>query len=155
MLLAVTNLEKSFGDTVAVRGASFRIATGQVLSLLGPSGCGKTTTLRMIAGFERPLSGSILLGGRDITALPARKRNIGMVFQSYALFPHMNAAENVAFGLEMRKIGRADRDRRVARALDMVRMSKLGDRAPRNLSGGQQQRIALARALVIEPHLLL
>ena len=155
MFLEVTGIQKSFGDTLAVRSASFRIETGQVLSLLGPSGCGKTTTLRMIAGFERPISGSISLGGRDITTLPARKRNVGMVFQSYALFPHMNAAENVAFGLDMRKVGRAERDRRVARALDIVRMSKLGERAPKMLSGGQQQRIALARALVIEPDLLL
>jgi ABC-type Fe3+/spermidine/putrescine transport system ATPase subunit len=155
MFLEATNLQKSFGDALAVREATFRIGAGQVLSLLGPSGCGKTTTLRMIAGFEQPSAGTILLGGRDITALPARKRNVGMVFQSYALFPHMSAAENVAFGLEMRRVSRTDRDMRVARALDMVRMSKLGDRVPKKLSGGQQQRIALARALVIEPDLLL
>jgi putative spermidine/putrescine transport system ATP-binding protein len=155
MFLEITNLRKSFGDMLAVREATLRIETGQVLSLLGPSGCGKTTTLRMIAGFEQPSAGRIVLGGRDITGLSARKRNIGMVFQSYALFPHMSAAENVAFGLEMRRIGRAERDRRVTRALDMVRMAKFGDRLPKMLSGGQQQRIALARALIIEPDLLL
>src|SRR5262245_8764559 len=155
MFLELVNLQKSFAGTPAVRAASFRIERGQVLSLLGPSGCGKTTTLRMIAGFEQPTGGRVLLGGSDITALPARKRNIGMVFQSYALFPHMSAAQNVAFGLEMRRIGRHDRERRVARALDIVRMSKLADRMPKQLSGGQQQRVALARALVIEPDLLL
>jgi putative spermidine/putrescine transport system ATP-binding protein len=155
MLLELIDLQKSFGETPAVRAATCRIETGRVLSLLGPSGCGKTTTLRMIAGFEQPTGGQILLGGRNVTAVPARKRNVGMVFQSYALFPHMSAAQNVAFGLEMRGIGRADRERRVARALDIVRMSKLADRMPKQLSGGQQQRIALARALVIEPDLLL
>jgi ABC-type Fe3+/spermidine/putrescine transport system ATPase subunit len=155
MTLEVTALDKRFGDIEAVRQVGFRLGPGQVLSLLGPSGCGKTTTLRMIAGFERPSGGAIALGGRDITYLPARLRNIGMVFQSYALFPHLSAAENVAFGLDMRNVGRAERDARVKRALDVVRMSGLGDRMPKHLSGGQQQRIALARALVIEPDLLL
>ena len=154
-MLETVELDKAFGPIVAVRNVSFGLAPGQFLSLLGPSGCGKTTTLRMIAGFEQPSAGRIVLGGRDITGLAARKRNIGMVFQSYALFPHMTAAQNVSFGLEMRNIGRAERDRRVARALDIVRMSRFGERTPKNLSGGQQQRIALARALVIEPDLLL
>ena len=138
-----------------MRDTSFALGPGKVLSLLGPSGCGKTTTLRMIAGFEAPTAGNIELGGRDITRLPARKRNIGMVFQSYALFPHLNAAENVAFGLEMRRLA-SGRTRR-------ARPSRSGYRADgrvrgtyaEELSGGQQQRIALASALVIEPDLLL
>src|SRR5215217_4377516 len=112
-MLEAIGLDKAFGPVVAVRNVSFALAPGQFLSLLGPSGCGKTTTLRMIAGFEQPTAGRIKLGERDITGLPARRRNIGMVFQSYALFPHMNAAQNVAFGLEMRNIARAERDRRV------------------------------------------
>jgi putative spermidine/putrescine transport system ATP-binding protein len=111
--------------------------------------------LRMIAGFERPTAGHVYLESQNITRLPARQRNIGMVFQSYALFPHLTAADNVAFGLDMRRVGRAERDKRLARALDMVRMKGYGDRLPKSLSGGQQQRIALARALVIEPDLLL
>ncbi|MFM9844508.1 MAG: ABC transporter ATP-binding protein [Dongiaceae bacterium] len=155
MHLETIQLCKAFDDALAVREASFQIERGQVLSLLGPSGCGKTTTLRMIAGFEPPTSGRIMLGGRDITELPARKRNIGMVFQSYALFPHMTAAQNVAFGLDMRNILRSERKDRVSRALEIVRMASLSDRMPRMLSGGQQQRVALARALVIEPDLLL
>ncbi|MEA2780352.1 MAG: putative spermidine/putrescine transport system ATP-binding protein [Rhodospirillaceae bacterium] len=155
MTLIVSDLHKSFGDFQAVRGVSFELNEGDVLSLLGPSGCGKTTTLRMLAGFEQPTAGSIRLKGRDITRLPARRRNIGMVFQSYALFPHMNAAENVAFGLEMRNLGRAECQDRVRRALDIVRMASYADRSPKSLSGGQQQRIALARALVVNPDLLL
>lgn len=154
-MLEVTQLDKQFGQVEAVRNVSFRLESGQFLSLLGPSGCGKTTTLRMIAGFEQPSHGTIALGGRDITNMPARRRNIGMVFQSYALFPHLTAADNVAFGLHMRQVGRAEREARVARALDIVRMKGFGDRVPKSLSGGQQQRIALARALVIEPDLLL
>jgi ABC-type Fe3+/spermidine/putrescine transport system ATPase subunit len=155
MGLEVQSLHKSFGAFAAVRGVSFELKTGNVLSLLGPSGCGKTTTLRMIAGFESPSSGRILIGGRDVTGLAARRRNIGMVFQSYALFPHLSAVENVAFGLDARHVNRADRERRVKRALDIVRMAGFETRMPKLLSGGQQQRIALARALVIEPDLLL
>jgi ABC-type Fe3+/spermidine/putrescine transport system ATPase subunit len=155
MTLETRALTKSFGDFLAVDRVSFSLPDGKVLSLLGPSGCGKTTTLRMIAGFEQPTAGEVYLEGRDITRLPARQRNIGMVFQSYALFPHLTAADNVAFGLHMRRVGRAEREKRVARALDMVRMKGYGDRLPKSLSGGQQQRIALARALVIEPDLLL
>jgi putative spermidine/putrescine transport system ATP-binding protein len=155
MALETRSLTKKFGNFLAVDSVSFQLPAGKVLSLLGPSGCGKTTTLRMIAGFEQPTAGNILLEGRDITRLPARQRNIGMVFQSYALFPHLTAADNVAFGLHMRRIARSDRDKRVARALEMVRMKTYGDRLPKSLSGGQQQRIALARALVIEPDLLL
>jgi putative spermidine/putrescine transport system ATP-binding protein len=155
MTLKTSSLSKSFGNFVAVRDVDLALPTGKVLSLLGPSGCGKTTTLRMIAGFELPTSGRVHLAERDITHVPARRRNIGMVFQSYALFPHLTAADNVAFGLHMRKVARAERDSRVARALDIVRMQGFGDRLPKSLSGGQQQRIALARALVIEPDLLL
>jgi ABC-type Fe3+/spermidine/putrescine transport system ATPase subunit len=155
MGLEVQSLHKFFGVFEAVRGVSFELKTGNVLSLLGPSGCGKTTTLRMIAGFEFPSNGRILIGGRDVTGRAARWRNIGMVFQSYALFPHLSAAENVAFGLDARHVGRADRERRVKRALDIVRMSGFEGRMPKLLSGGQQQRVALARALVIEPDLLL
>jgi putative spermidine/putrescine transport system ATP-binding protein len=155
MTLEVQALQKSFGAFEAVRSVSFRLDPGQVLSLLGPSGCGKTTTLRMIAGFEDPSAGRILLKGRDIAHVPARRRNIGMVFQSYALFPHLSAADNVAFGLEMRDLARPERERRVQSALDLVRMEALAHRMPAKLSGGQQQRIALARALVIEPDLLL
>jgi ABC-type Fe3+/spermidine/putrescine transport system ATPase subunit len=155
MALAVSSLHKTFGTFEAVKGVSFTLNTGNVLSLLGPSGCGKTTTLRMIAGFELPTSGRISLGNRDITQLAARRRNIGMVFQSYALFPHLSAAENVAFGLDARHVSRADREHRVKRVLEIVRMNGFEARMPKQLSGGQQQRIALARALVIEPDLLL
>jgi ABC-type Fe3+/spermidine/putrescine transport system ATPase subunit len=155
MSIELVALNKTFGSFAAVRDVSLAVPEGQVLSLLGPSGCGKTTTLRIIAGFEVPSSGRVLVKGRDVTAVPARQRNIGMVFQSYALFPHLSVAENVAFGLDMRDVAKVDRDRRVARALDVVRMKGFAERMPRQLSGGQQQRIALARALVIEPDLLL
>ena len=155
MTIKLDRIEKSFGEFHAVKGVSFSLSQGQVLSLLGPSGCGKTTTLRMIAGFEQPSAGTICLAGRDITHASARHRNIGMVFQSYALFPHMSVAGNVAFGLRMRGMGRADRDERVRSALDIVRMEKFAERAPGQLSGGQQQRVALARALAIRPDILL
>ena len=155
MTLNLDYIEKSFGPFHAVKGVSFSLSQGEVLSLLGPSGCGKTTTLRMIAGFESPSAGTIHLAGRDITHMPARRRNIGMVFQSYALFPHMSVADNVSFGLRMRRIGRAERDERVRSALDIVHMSPFANRLPKNLSGGQQQRVALARALAIRPDILL
>jgi len=155
MSLELKTLSKRFGDFVAVDDVNISLAEGQVLSLLGPSGCGKTTTLRMVAGFEEPSSGEIIVKSRDITRIPARHRGIGMVFQSYALFPHLTVAENVAFGLEMKGVGRAERDERLTRALAVVRMEGFADRKPRQLSGGQQQRVALARALVIEPSLLL
>src|SRR3979411_2226130 len=130
-------------------------ADGEFLVLLGPSGCGKTTTLRIIAGFIEPTSGSVRLGNRDITALPPWQRNAGLVFQSYALFPHMTVAENTAFGLEMRKMPKAEMAPRITEALRLVRLDHLGDRLPRQLSGGQQQRWALARALVFQPDVLL
>ncbi|MBC9178323.1 ATP-binding cassette domain-containing protein, partial [Roseomonas ludipueritiae] len=139
----------------AVDQVSLGLPRGALLALLGPSGCGKTTTLRMIAGLETPDAGRIMVGGRDVTALPPHKRHMGVVFQSYALFPHMTAAGNVAFGLEMQGMPRAERARRAEAALELVGLSALATRKPRQLSGGQQQRVALARALAIEPDLLL
>src|SRR5882672_10125887 len=149
------DLAKSYGGTVAVSGVSLDIAQGELVALLGPSGCGKTTTLRMIAGFIEATTGRILIGGRDVTHLPPYRRDTGMVFQGYALFPHLNVAENVAFGLEMRRIGRDEIATRVAEALRLVRLEGLGGRLPRELSGGQQQRVALARALVVNPAVFL
>ncbi|MFZ5781849.1 MAG: ABC transporter ATP-binding protein [Pseudomonadota bacterium] len=153
--LALSSLSKHYGDFHAVREVSLQIADGEFLVLLGPSGCGKTTTLRMVAGFIEPSGGHVRLAGQDVTLLPPWKRNAGMVFQSYALFPHMTVAQNVAFGLEMRKLPRADIARRVEEALALVRLAGYGQRLPRQLSGGQQQRVALARALAIRPDVLL
>jgi putative spermidine/putrescine transport system ATP-binding protein len=153
--LSLNGLSKHYGDFYAVREVSLTIADGEFLVLLGPSGCGKTTTLRMVAGFIEPSAGHVRLAGQDVTLLPPWKRNAGMVFQSYALFPHMTVAQNVAFGLEMRKLPRADIERRVEEALALVRLSGYGGRLPRQLSGGQQQRVALARALAIRPDVLL
>ena len=146
---------KSYGPLQAVAGVSLSVARGEFVGLLGPSGCGKTTTLQMIAGFASPDRGSITLDGRDLTRIPANRRNVGIVFQSYALFPHMTVAGNIAFGLEMRKVPRAERDARVRAAIAQVALDGLADRHPRQLSGGQQQRVALARALVINPDVLL
>jgi putative spermidine/putrescine transport system ATP-binding protein len=148
-------LTKRYGDFHAVREFSLTIADGEFLVLLGPSGCGKTTTLRMVAGFIEPSAGHVRLAGQDVTLLPPWRRNAGMVFQSYALFPHMTVAQNVAFGLEMRKLPRADIERRVEEVLALVRLGGYGGRLPRQLSGGQQQRVALARALAIRPDVLL
>ena len=149
-------VRRSFdGQTDVVRDLSLDVARGEFLTLLGPSGSGKTTALMMLAGFERPDGGQILLDGQDITRTAPHRRNIGVVFQSYALFPHMSVAQNVAFPLEVRGLSRATRQERVARALDMVRLAAFGDRLPGQLSGGQQQRVALARALVFEPRLVL
>ena len=148
-------VSKRYGEFYAVRDLSLAIEEGELVVLLGPSGCGKTTTLRMIAGFVPVTSGRIHLGGRDVTRLPSYRRNTGLVFQGYALFPHLTAAENVAFGLEMRKLPPATVREKVAAALRLMRLDELGDRLPRQLSGGQQQRVALARALVIEPDALL
>ncbi len=153
--LQLENLSKHFGATVAVRNVSLDVGDGEFVVLLGPSGCGKTTTLRMIAGFVAPTTGRVHLDGREITALPPWKRNAGIVFQSYALFPHLTVAENVAFGLEMRKLSKAEIGPRVVEALRLVRLGSLGERLPRQLSGGQQQRVALARALAIHPDVLL
>jgi putative spermidine/putrescine transport system ATP-binding protein len=153
--LVLHNVSKRFGDAVAVEDLSFSVEPGEFVSILGPSGCGKTTTLRMIAGFERPDAGRIVLDGRDMTDVPPQRRNIGVVFQSYALFPHMTVFQNVAFGLEMRRIGRAEVEGAVASTLGLVRLGELAGRYPNQLSGGQQQRVALARALAIRPRLLL
>ena len=153
--LDIASLAKRYGDFYAVRDVTLSVADGEFLVLLGPSGCGKTTTLRMVAGFIEPTSGTVRLGGTDVTLLPPWKRNAGMVFQSYALFPHLSVAQNVAFGLVMRKLPRADIERRVEEVLALVRLQGYGGRLPRQLSGGQQQRVALARALAIRPDVLL
>ncbi|MBS0221133.1 MAG: ABC transporter ATP-binding protein [Proteobacteria bacterium] len=143
------------GKVVAVDAVTLDIRAGEFFSLLGPSGCGKTTSLRMIAGFEMPDSGRVHVGGQDITDVPVHRRDMGMVFQSYALFPHRTVAENVAFGLRMRDVPRPEIAKRVAAALAQVALTGLEERRPGQLSGGQQQRVALARALVIEPRVLL
>lgn len=153
--LELAHLGKLFGNTRAVHDLSLQVNRGEILSILGPSGCGKTTTLRMIAGLEIPTSGSILSNGRNITTLPARARNIGMVFQNYALFPHLDVFENIAFGLKTRKIEKSVIEQRVLKALGSVRMEGYARRSVHQLSGGQQQRIALARAIAIEPEVLL
>jgi putative spermidine/putrescine transport system ATP-binding protein len=153
--LALRDLRKSFGSTVAVDGVDLEVRRGEFVTLLGPSGSGKTTTLRMVAGFMSPSGGSIQIDGRDMTNTPPYRRDVGMVFQNYALFPHMTAAQNVAFPLRMRGRPRAEIDRRVDEALRLVKLGDLGARYPRQLSGGQQQRVALARAVVFEPRLLL
>lgn len=144
-----------FGSFTAVDSISLPIAEGKLTTLLGPSGCGKTTSLRMLAGYESPTSGTIRIGGEDSTRKPPEKRGLGMVFQSYALFPHMSVADNVGYGLKLRKVPRAERRARVGECLDLVGLGHVGDRRPRALSGGQQQRVALARAIAIRPTLLL
>jgi putative spermidine/putrescine transport system ATP-binding protein len=153
--LSLVAVSKRYGDFYAVREASLKVGEGEFVVLLGPSGCGKTTTLRMVAGFVEPTAGTISLGNRDITRLPPWQRNAGLVFQSYALFPHLTVAGNVAFGLQMRKVPPSDIAPRVAESLKLVRLAHLADRLPRQLSGGQQQRVALARALVFRPDVLL
>lgn len=153
--LQLQGLAKRYGDTHAVRDVSVDIAPGEFLTLLGASGSGKTTTLQIISGFVAPDAGEVRLDGRAITRLPPHKRDIGMVFQSYALFPHMTAAQNVAFPLTTRGVGRAERDRRVKEALATVQLEGFGERRPNQLSGGQQQRVAMARAIVFQPRLLL
>jgi iron(III) transport system ATP-binding protein len=149
------NVTKRFGDLTVVDRINLTIEPGELFFLLGPSGCGKTTLLRSLAGFYIPESGSIWIGDRDVTRLPPDERDTGMVFQSYALWPHMTVAQNVAFGLELRKIPRDEIDQRVADALAMVKMGDRADYKPNQLSGGQQQRVALARALVVRPQCLL
>ncbi len=153
--IQLAQLRKTFGSTVAVESVDLSIPEGALWFLLGPSGCGKTTILRMIAGFLEPSGGSVRFGPRDVTGLAPEKRNAGMVFQSYALWPHLTVAENVAFGLRVRKVPAAERSRRVAEALEMVRMGPFAERTPNQLSGGQQQRVALARAIVFKPEVLL
>ncbi|MEW9613385.1 ABC transporter ATP-binding protein [Shinella sp. S4-D37] len=153
--LELEGLNKAYGEFIAVQECNLSIGEGEFVCLLGPSGCGKTTTLQMIAGFVEPTMGRIVLNGADITHLGPSKRGLGIVFQSYALFPHMTVAANVSFGLEMRGMPKRDRQERVAQMLDLVRLKGFADRYPRQLSGGQRQRVALARALVIEPSVLL
>src|SRR6266550_8423212 len=153
--LVLQSLTKRFGDVTVVDGLSLGVEKGEFVSLLGPSGCGKTTTLQMIAGFVEPTSGAVRLEGRDLLAMKPSRRGLGIVFQSYALFPHMTVAENVAFGLEMQGVAAAERARRVGETLELVGLAAFSGRFPRQLSGGQQQRVALARALVIRPQILL
>ena len=153
--LILEHLTAHYGSTKVLDDLSLTVPAGELVSLLGASGCGKTTTLRLVAGFLEPTAGSITLGGKDLTRLPAHKRDIGLVFQSYALFPHLSVADNVGFGLKQRGVSGADRARRVAGMLARVGLDHLADRLPGALSGGQRQRVALARALVIEPPLLM
>ena len=153
--LSVSGIHVHYSGVAALAGIDLEVARGEFIALLGPSGCGKTSLLRTIAGFIQPQQGTVRLNGRDVAGLPPRRRNIGIVFQSYALFPHMNVLNNVLFGLECRNVGKAEATERARRTLDLVGLSALADRRPKQLSGGQQQRVALARAIVIEPDLLL
>jgi len=153
--VSLTDIVKRFGDFTAVHKMSLDIAEGSFVTLLGPSGCGKTTTLRMIAGLLDPSDGEIAIKGKRVNDVPIHKRNLGLVFQNYALFPHKTVADNVAFGLKYRNVSKEETRRKVADALDLVQLPDLGARYPKELSGGQQQRIALARAIVIEPDVLL
>ncbi len=151
----LADLHRRFGETRALDGLDLAIGAGELVSLLGPSGCGKTTALRVLAGFETPDKGRVVVDGADITDLPAQRRDMGMVFQSYSLFPNMNAMDNVAFGLRMRRMGASARRRRAGELLELVGLSKQARQYAHQLSGGQQQRVALARALAIEPRVLL
>jgi putative spermidine/putrescine transport system ATP-binding protein len=153
--LSIQHVRKSFGTTTVVQDFNLDVEPGEFVSFLGPSGCGKTTVLRMVAGFEEPSAGKIVVGGKDITRLKPNQRNVGMVFQAYALFPNLTVAQNIAFGLKVAGMPKADSDRRVAEMLDIIKLPQMGDRYPYQLSGGQQQRIALARALAPKPKLLL
>jgi putative spermidine/putrescine transport system ATP-binding protein len=153
--VALENIVKRYGDFAAVDGLSLAVEDGEFLVLLGPSGCGKTTTLRILAGFIEASAGRVKIGARDVTAEPPYRRNIGLVFQNYALFPHLTVFENVAFGLRRRKVASAEIQRRVGEALELVRLGAHAQRLPRQLSGGQQQRVAIARALIIRPDVLL
>jgi putative spermidine/putrescine transport system ATP-binding protein len=153
--LELAGLVKRFGAVTALGGVDLAVEEGEFLTILGPSGSGKTTLLKAVAGFEVPDEGSVRLGGQDVTMQPARSRNVGMVFQNYALFPHLTVAENLAFPLEMRKVGKAEIARRVAEVLALVELDGYSARLPRQLSGGQQQRVALARAIIFNPVLLL
>jgi iron(III) transport system ATP-binding protein len=155
MKVQLSQVSKRFGSTTVVNGVSFEIQNGEMFFLLGPSGCGKTTVLRMVAGFYQPDGGEIRFDDRVVNVLPPNKRNTGMVFQNYALWPHMSVAENVAYGLDVRDVSAAEKDQRVEEALAIVQMTSYAERSPTQLSGGQQQRVALARALVIKPDILL
>ena len=151
----VTGLRKRYGDVIALADVDLAIGAGEFFTLLGPSGSGKTTLLRLIAGFERPDAGRIELGGRDVTRVPPYARDVNTVFQDYALFPHMTVAQNIEYGLRVRRVAKAERQDKAGRALEMVRLAGLGGRKPAQLSGGQRQRVALARAIVNEPEVLL
>ncbi|OSI73202.1 polyamine ABC transporter ATP-binding protein [Bradyrhizobium canariense] len=153
--IALHNLQKRYGNAIAVDDVSLSISPGEFISLLGPSGSGKTTSLMMIAGFETPDSGQILLDGKDITRLPPHRRELGVIFQNYALFPHMTVAENVAYPLRMRRMAKVEVEKRVGHILDQVHLGALASRYPHQMSGGQQQRVAIARALVFDPPVLL
>nr|WP_323776922.1 ABC transporter ATP-binding protein [Amylibacter sp.] len=153
--LTLENISAHYGTTQVLEDLSLHIAEGELVSLLGSSGCGKTTTLRLVAGFLEPTAGAIRLGDRDLTRLPAHARDIGLVFQTYALFPHLSVRDNVGFGLKQRKLSGAERTKRVDAMIERVGLGELADRHPANLSGGQRQRVALARALVIDPPLLM
>ncbi len=155
MEVRLEGLSRHYGSVVALDHLDLTLAPGELIALLGPSGCGKTTTLRLLAGLEDADTGHITVGGRDITGVSAAKRDMGMVFQAYSLFPHMTVRQNVAFGLRLRKVNAAQRDRRALEMLDLVGLAVQADRYPHQLSGGQQQRVALARALAIEPQVLL
>lgn len=154
-MIEISGLRKDYGSVVALHDTELSVPTGEFLTLLGPSGSGKTTLLNLIAGMASPTRGRIVINGRDVTEVPAEKRGLGMVFQNYALMPHMTASENIAFPLEIRKVPRAEIRRRVAEVLDLVRLPHVGDRKPKELSGGQQQRISIARCIVYKPDLIL
>ncbi len=154
-IITVENVSKRFGQVAAVDDVSLAIEEGEFFALLGPSGCGKTTLLRMLAGFETPTEGRITLDGKDMAGVPPNRRPVNMVFQSYAVFPHMTVADNIGYGLKVDGLGRAERDARISEALDLVRLTGLGERKPDQLSGGQRQRVALARALAKRPRVLL
>ncbi len=153
--LELRGLHKQFGQVHALRGLDLSVASGEFVAFLGPSGCGKTTALRIVAGFDQPTAGRVLMGDKDITNVPANRRNMGMVFQAYSLFPNLTALENVAFGLRVRRVSRQERSRRATELLDLIGLASASNRYPHQLSGGQQQRVALARALAIEPRVLL
>ena len=153
--VVLDEVRKVYGDTVAVRSVDLQVAPGEFVTLLGPSGCGKTTCLRMVAGFVEPTGGRIMMAGRDVTHVPPHRRDTGMVFQSYALFPHKTVAANVAFGMRVRGVSRSEADERTREALRLVQLEQLAHRYPSELSGGQKQRVALARAVVIRPQVLL